>query len=112
MYRSVSDVLLTIHSDTTDTQMRADYDKVVNAVAEAMDLTTTQVVSKRKYQETTEARRIVVYLLREMGYCSSRIAMWMGMTARNVNLILSSMHYRIPREKQLGSILESARKNL
>lgn len=92
--------------------MRADYEKVVNAVAEAMELTTAQVMSKRKYQETTEARRIVVYLLREMGYCSQRIAMWLEMTTRNVNLILSSMNYRIPREKQLGIILESARKYL
>lgn len=100
------------YTDTTDTHMRADYDKVVNAVAEAMDLTTSQVVSKRKYQETTEARRIVVYILREMGYCSNRIAIWMGMTSRNVNLILSSMNYRIHREKQLRTILESARKYL
>ena len=92
--------------------MRADYDKVVNAVAEAMDLTRNQVISKRKYQEVTEARRIVVYLLREMGHFSSRIAEWMGMTSRNVNLILSSMNYRIPREKQLRSNLEAARNYL
>lgn len=100
------------YTDTTDTHMRADYDKVVNAVAEAMELTTAQVVNKRKFQESIEARRMVVYLLREMGYCSNRIAIWMGMTSRNVNLILSSMNYRIHREKQLGSILEAARKHL
>lgn len=92
--------------------MKEDFDKVVNAVAQSMDLTTTQVVCKRRYQEATEARRVVVYLLRELGYFSPRIAEWMGMTTRNVNLILSAMNYRIPREKKLGSILEAARKYL
>ena len=92
--------------------MRADYERVVNAVAEATDLTKSQVLSKRKYQEVTDARWIVVYLLKEQGCYTPRIAEWMGMTTRNVNLILSAFAFRLSVEKQLRSNLESARKLL
>lgn len=92
--------------------MREDFNKVVNAVADAMDLTFNQVVSKRRYQEVTDARWVAVFLLKEKGYYSSRIAEWMGMTTRNVNLIHSAMNSRLPNEKQLGNILEEARKYL
>ena len=92
--------------------MNKDLDAIINAVAEAMDLKPSQILCKRKFKETIDARWIAVCLLSEKGYYSSRIAEWMRMTARNVNLILSSIHLRLATEKQLRNNLEAARKYL
>jgi hypothetical protein len=92
--------------------MNRDFEHVVKAVAEAMDLSPCQILCKRRFQETIDARWIAVCLLSEKGFYSSRIAAYMGMTTRNVNLILSSMHLRLATEKQLRSNLEAARKYL
>ena len=89
-----------------------DFEYIVNAVAEATDVAPSLILSKRKYREVIDARWIMVCLLSEQGYYSSRIAEKMGMTIRNVNLILCSMHLRLSTEKQLRSNLESARKIL
>lgn len=92
--------------------MNNDLEAIINAVAEAMELIPCQILCKRRFQETIDARWIAVCLLSEKGYYSSRIAKWMGMTTRNVNLILSSMHIRLATEKQLRSNMEAARKHL
>ena len=92
--------------------MNKDLESIINAVAEAMDLRPCQILCKRKFKETIDARWIAVCLLSEKGFYSSRIAEWMGMTTRNVNLILSSIHLRLATEKQLRSNLETARKFL
>lgn len=92
--------------------MNKDFETIINAVAEAMDLRPCQILCRRKFKEIIDARWIAVCLLSEKGYYSSRIAEWMGMTTRNVNLILSSMHIRLSTEKRLRSNLETARKYL
>ena len=92
--------------------MNKDLEAIINAVAEAMDLKPSQILCKRKFKEIIDARWIAVCLLSEKGYYSSRIAEWMGMTARNVNIILSSIYLRLSTEKQLRNNLEAARKYL
>ena len=92
--------------------MNKDLEQIVNVVAEQTELRPVQILGKRRFQEVTDARWMVVYLLREKGYYPSQIAAWMSMTPRNVNLILSSMHDRLKYEKHLRSNLESARNNL
>ena len=92
--------------------MNKDLERVVNAVAEATDLRPCQILCRRRFQETIDARWIAVFLLNEKGYYSTRIAEWMGMTTRNVNLILSSIGLRLSTEKKLRSNLEMARKHL
>ena len=92
--------------------MNKDLEDVVNAVAEATDLKPCQILCRRRFQETIDAKWIAVYLLREMGYYPPRIAEWMGMTTRNVNLIISEMNLRMSEKKQLRSNLELARKYL
>lgn len=92
--------------------MNRDLEQIVNAVAEAMDLRPCQILCKRRFKEAIDARWIAVCLLSERGYYSARIAEWMGMTSRNVNLILSSMSLRLATEKKLRSNLETARKYL
>lgn len=92
--------------------MNADLERVVNAVAEATDLRPCQILCRRRFQETIDARWIAVYLLHDRGFYAPRIALWMGMTSRNVNLILTEMNKRLPMEKKLRSNLEAARKLL
>ena len=92
--------------------MNRDLEQIVKAVAEAMDLSPCQILCKRRFKETIDARWLAVYLLNEKGYYSTRIAEWMNMTTRNVNLILSSIGLRLSTEKKLRSNLESARKYL
>ena len=93
--------------------MNKDLESIINAVAEAMDLRPCQILCKRKFKETIDARWIAVCLLSEKGYYSSRIAEWMGMTTRNVNYILFSVETRLSlQDKALSNILERARKEL
>lgn len=92
--------------------MNRDLEKIVNAVAEAMDLRPCQILCRRRFRETIDARWIAVCLLSEEGYYSTRIAEWMGMTSRNVNIILSSMSLRLSTEKKLRRDMEEARKHL
>jgi chromosomal replication initiation ATPase DnaA len=92
--------------------MNKDLEKIINAVADATDLRPCQILCRRRFKETIDARWIAVYLLSEKGYYSTRIAEWMGMTTRNVNLILSSISLRLSTEKKLRSNLESAKKYL
>lgn len=92
--------------------MNKDLEQIINAVAEATDLRPCQILCKRRYKETIDARWIAVLLLSEKGYYSTRISEWMSMTTRNVNLILSSIQFRLSTEKKLRSDLELARKLL
>ena len=92
--------------------MNKDLEKIINAVADATDLRPCQILCRRRFKETIDASWIAVYLLSEKGYYSTRIAEWMGMTTRNVNLILSSISLRLSTEKKLRSNLESAKKYL
>ena len=93
--------------------MREDAEKIINAVANASDLRPCQILCKRRYPETIDARWIAVKLLREHGCYSSQIASIMGMTARNVNAILYRVNIRLSNgDVQLGNILEMARKYL
>lgn len=85
-----------------------DFDRVVDAVAEVMDLTPAAIRSKRRFPEITDAKWAVVYLLRQMGFYPHRIAECMGMTARNVNLIVSRMN--AGERKDVGRKAEEARK--
>lgn len=88
-------------------------ENIINAVARAAELRPCQILCKRRYQETIDARWIAVKLMREEGFYSSRIADIMGMTTRNVNYILFSVETRLSvGDKALGNILDMARKEL
>lgn len=89
------------------------FENIIKAVAEASDLRPCQILCKRRYQETIDARWVAVKLLREEGFYSSKIADLMGMTTRNVNYILFSVETRLSmHDKTLGNILETSRKQL
>lgn len=88
-------------------------EKIINAVAEAADLRPCQILCKRRFPETIDARWIAVKLLHEEGVYTSRIASMMGMTPRNVNRILYEVEMRLSsHDKTLSNILETSRKEL
>ena len=92
--------------------MNKDFESIINAVAEAMDMRPCQILCKRKFKEIIDAKKIVVFLLRERGYYTHSIAEWLSMTPRNVNAILTSMHRRLSQDDIIGKNLERARKYL
>lgn len=93
--------------------MKADFERIVKAVADAADLNPCQLLCNRRFPETIDARWIAVKLLREEGFYSSKIADYMSMTTRNVNYILFSVETRLRMgDKALSNILEIARKKL
>ena len=92
--------------------MNADFELVVNAVADAMDLRPSQILRKNRYQEIIDARWMVTYLLHERGWYVPRIAEWMDMTPRNVNAILTSMNKKLSHDDIIGRRLEIVRKYL
>ena len=93
--------------------MKAQFERIIEAVAEASELPPCQILCRRRFPETIDARWVAVKLLREEGLYSSKIADIMGMSARNVNYILFSVETRLSMgDKALGNILERARKEL
>ena len=75
--------------------MKEEFHRIIQAVADAADLAPCQILCKRRYPETIDARWIAVKLMREEGFYSSKIANFMGMTTRNVNYILFSVETRL-----------------
>lgn len=92
--------------------MNRDLEDILNAVAEATDVSPCQMLGKGKFREIVDAKKIVVFLLRERGYYTHSIAEWLSMTPRNVNAILTSMHRRLSQDDIIGKNLERARKYL
>ena len=69
--------------------------KVLNIVASLTDLTAEQILNGRKTDEVVDARWVIVRLLSEQGYHTSKIAMLMHMTQRNVTYILTVFQDRL-----------------
>lgn len=93
--------------------MRADFERIVKAVADASDLSPCQILCNRRFPETIDARWIAVKLLREEGFYSSQVARLMNMTTRNVNHIIYSVEIRLSHnDKSLEYLLETSRKQL
>lgn len=93
--------------------MRADFERIIKAVADAADLNPCQILCRRRFPETMDARWIAVKLLREAGFYSSQIARLMNMTTRNVNHIIYSVEIRLSNnDRSLEYLLETSRKHL
>lgn len=76
--------------------MRSDEDfrNVVNIVAEVTELAASEIFSGHRSPELTDARWIVVQLLKDLGYYNSRICSLTGLSARSVNRILTEIDDR------------------
>lgn len=76
-------------------------------------MTQHEILCKKRYRETTDARWIMVQLMREDGFYSSRIAECLSMTTRNVNHIIFGLSRRLDcGDYRLKSNLERSRKYL
>ena len=93
--------------------MREQFDRILNAVADASGVTISQIISKRRFPDSLDARWIVVKLLRDEGFYSSRIAELMSMSSRNVNHIIYAVEIRLSHnDKSLEYLLETSRKHM
>ena len=93
--------------------MKERFDRIIQAVADASDLTTSQIVGKRRFPDSLDARWIAVKLLRDEGFYSSKIAELMSMTTRNVNHIIYAVEIRLSHDdRHLKQLLEISRKHL
>lgn len=93
--------------------MRTDFERIIKAVADAADLNPCQILCRRRFPETMDARWIAVKLLREAGFYSSQVARLMNMTTRNVNHIIYSVEIRLSNnDRSLEYLLETSRKHL
>lgn len=90
-----------------------DYAAVIAAVSRATGIPERQIFGRCRGQLFCDARWIAVQLFSDLGYYSGQIADLTGMTARNVNLILSNLRIRENSSwKQFGRDLETCRKVL
>lgn len=93
--------------------MRADFERIIKAVADAADLSPCQVLCKRRFPETMDARWIAVKLLKDEGFYTSQVARLMSMTTRNVNHIIYAVEIRLSHgDRSLKHLLETSKKHL
>lgn len=71
------------------------FEKVLEVVAELCELTPDAIMHGRKTDEVVDARWIILKILAEQGYHTSRIAMLLHMTQRNVTHILTIFQDRL-----------------
>jgi hypothetical protein len=71
------------------------FNKVLNIVASLTELSADQILNGKKTDEVVDARWIIVRLLSEHGCHTSRIAMLLHMTQRNVTYILTVFQDRL-----------------
>ena len=76
--------------------MKKDYfDRLVSIVAELSELSVEAIMKGRKTDEVVDARWIIVKILHEQGYHTSKIAMLLKMTQRNVTNIVNLFQDRL-----------------
>ena len=71
------------------------FNKVLNIVATMTELTAEQILHGKKTDEVVDARWVIVRLLSEHGFHTSKIAMLLHMTQRNVTYILTVFQDRL-----------------
>ena len=93
--------------------MENKFKEILMAVSEVMGMTQYELLCKRRYKETTDARWIVVQLMIEDGFYPNRIADHLSMTIRNVHHIIFGLAQKLDRgDARLQCNLERARKCL
>lgn len=86
------------------------FERLVSIVAELSDLSAENILHGRKTDEVVDARWIIVRILIEQGYHTSKIAMLLHMTQRNVTYISNVFQDRLDQYDSLfKSIYQKAR---
>ena len=71
------------------------FERLVSVVAELSELSADNILYGRKTDEGVDARWIIVKILHEQGYHTSKIALLMHMTQRNVTHIVNIFQDRL-----------------
>ncbi len=71
------------------------FERLVSVVAQLSELSADNILFGRKTDEVVDARWIIVKILHEQGYHTSKIAMLLNMTQRNVTHILTIFQDRL-----------------
>lgn len=71
------------------------FDRVLAVVSELSEISSEDILYGRKTDEVVDARWIIVKILHEQGYHTSKIAMLLNMTQRNVTYILTVFQDRL-----------------
>ena len=71
------------------------FDRLVSVVARLSELSENAILHGRKTDAVVEARWIIVKILSEQGYHTSKIAISLNMTQRNVTHILTVFQDRL-----------------
>lgn len=100
-----------LNAKQKEMEMKKDYfDRLVSIVADLSDLSVETILHGRKTDEVTDARWVIVKILAEQGYHTSKIAMSLNMTQRNVTKILTVFQDRLDQYDYLfKSIYQKAR---
>lgn len=86
--------------------------EILQTVSQETEISSEQILSPKKDEETVDARYLLVYFLSHNGFSSSRIASFIHKDVRTVNLILTCFEERKEHRKYFGILLENIRKLL
>lgn len=85
---------------------------ILQTVSQETEIPPEQILSRKKDEETVDARYLLVYLLTRNGFCSSRVASCIRKDIRTVNLILTRFETRKSNRKYFGILLDNIKKQL
>lgn len=85
---------------------------ILQIVSQETEIPPEQILSRKKDEETVDARYLLVYLLTRNGFCSSRVASCIRKDIRTVNLILTRFEARKSNRKYFGILLDNIKKQL
>ena len=71
------------------------FERLVDVVADLSELSANTILHGRKTDEVVDARWIIVQILKEQGYHTTKIALLMGMSQRNVTRIIMAFQDRL-----------------
>lgn len=86
--------------------------KILNAVSDETEVPAEQILSNKRDDDTVDARHLLVYLLYNQGFGTSRIAKYIHKDIRCINKILNNFPDRKDNRKLLRIYLESVRNKL
>ena len=89
-----------------------DFSKVIKVVTELTDVTEQDVLGKSRVKEVVDARWMVIYFMKVMGYHTSDIAKLINHPERTVNHATQMFLDRVRYSNYLGNIFLSARQQL
>ena len=83
--------------------------KILQVVSQETEVSAEQILSRKKDEETVDARYLLVHFLSNQGFSQSSIAKFIGKNIRTVNYIITGFDSRQENRKMFGINLENIR---